>query len=370
MPSNVQVCSRCVMDTTDPEIIFDSKGVCNYCLYLEKLLPAFHFTEEQERTNLLEIKQQIKKDKKGQYDVIIGVSGGVDSSYTVYLAHQMGLNPLCVHFDNGWNSAKAVSNIKKMVEKYGFDLETFVINWPEFRDLQRSFFKAGVIDIEMLTDHAIMATMFEIRKKHGIRYVLSGVNIRTENGMPNTWLWRKQDLVNIKDIQKKFGTIPIKAFPTMGSIRLKLSKLFNLGGVYVEILNKINYNKQEAVKVLQSEFGWEDYGGKHYESTFTKFYQAYILPKKFNVDKKKVHLSALIRNNEITREEALKELEALPYDPADLKKDKSYVLKKLGFTEAEFDQLMTEKPKAHLDYKSDEWLILLWLKIMRKQKVS
>lgn len=370
MSNNIQVCTRCVMDTTDPEIVFDGNGVCNYCLYLEKILPAYHFTQEQEEKSLLEIKQQIERDRKGKYDSIIGVSGGVDSSYTVYLAHKMGLNPLCVHFDNGWNSSMAVSNIKKMVEKYGFDLETFVINWPEFRDLQRSFFKAGVIDIEMLTDHAIMATMFEIRRKHGIRYVISGVNIRTENGMPNSWLWRKQDLINIKDIQKKFGTMPIKAFPTMSSVRLKLSKLLKLGGVYVEILNKINYSKEEAIKVLQAEFGWEDYGGKHYESTFTKFYQAYILPKKFNVDKKKVHLSALIRNNEISREDALKELALTRYDPADLKKDKSYVLKKLGFAEAEFDQIMEEKPKAHLDYKSDEWLILLWLKIMGKKKVS
>jgi len=370
MPNNIQVCTRCVMDTTDPEILFDNNGVCNYCQYLEKVLPNYYFTQEQEEKSLLEIRQQIKKDQKGAYDSIIGVSGGVDSSYTVYLAHKMGLKPLCVHFDNGWNSSIAVSNIKKMVEKYGFDLETYVINWAEFRDLQRSFFKAGVIDIEMLTDHAIMATMFDIRKKHGIRYVLSGVNIRTENGMPNSWLWRKQDLVNIKDIQKKFGTMPIKAFPTMSSIRLKLSKLFKLGGVYVEILNKINYSKHDAIRTLQTEFGWEDYGGKHYESTFTKFYQAYILLKKFNVDKRKVHLSALIRNNEISRDEALKELEQEPYAPADLKKDKAYVLKKLGFTEIEFDQIMNEKPKAHLDYRSDEWLILLWLKMKGKKKMS
>ena len=370
MNKDYQVCSRCVMDTTDPEITFDNEGVCNYCRYLENVLPEYNFTPEQEKINLEAISSQIKKDRKGPYDSVIGLSGGVDSSYTAYLAHKMGLNPLCVHFDNGWNSQTAVSNIKKIVDKCGFDLETYVINWPEFKDLQRSFFKAGVVDIEMLTDHAIMATMFNIRKKHNIRYVLSGVNIRTENGMPNAWLWRKQDLLNIKDIQKKFGTVPIKEFPTMSSVQFKLIKIFKLGGTYVEMLNKINYNKKEAMQTLVREFGWEYYGGKHYESVFTKFYQAFILPHKFNVDKRKVHLSSLIRNKEITREEALEELSHPAYDPADLKKDKLYVLKKLGFTEAEFDNFMNEAPKSHLDYKSDEWLVQLWLKLKGKKKMS
>lgn len=222
----------------------------------------------------------------------------------------------------------------------------------------------------MLTDHAIMATMFKIRKKHNIRYVLSGVNIRTENGMPNAWLWRKQDLVNIKDIQRKFGTLPIKEFPTMSSVRFKLIKMLNTGGTYVELLNMINYNKNEAMETLKKEFGWEYYGGKHYESVFTKFYQAFILPYKFKVDKRKVHLSSLIRNGEITREQAMEQLAQPLYDPAELKKDKQYVLKKLGFTEQEFDKMMTEPPKSHLDFKSDEWLVLLWLKIMRKKKMS
>ncbi|MBB5636592.1 N-acetyl sugar amidotransferase [Pedobacter cryoconitis] len=364
------VCTCCVMDTTDPEIVFDQEGVCNYCRYLENVLPLYHFSKEQEVTNLERIIKEIKEGSNTKYDSVIGLSGGVDSSYVAYLAHKSGLNPLCVHFDNGWNSEIAVSNIKKIVDKCGFDLETYVINWPEFKDLQRAFFKAGVLDIEMLTDHAIMATMFNLRKKHNIKYVLSGVNIRTENGMPNAWLWRKQDLVNIKDIHKKFGSVPLKEFPTLSSLGFKIKKMLGWGGKYVEILNNINYSKKEAMKTLASEFGWEYYGGKHYESVFTRFYQAYILPFKFNVDKRKVHLSSLIRSGEITRDEALIELGKPLYDPQELKRDRQYVTKKLGFTEDEFEKMMNEKPKSHLDYKSDEWIIQLWLKLMGKKKMS
>lgn len=370
MNTNEIVCTCCVMDTTDSEIIFDEKGVCNYCRYLENILPLYKFSKEEETRNLKRIIKEIQEGSNAKYDSVIGLSGGVDSSYVAYLAHQNGLNPLCVHFDNGWNSEIAVSNIKKIVDKCGFDLETYVINWPEFRDLQRSFFKAGVLDIEMLTDHAIMATMFSLRKKHNIKYVLSGVNIRTENGMPNLWLWRKQDLVNIKDIHKKFGSVPIKEFPTLSSLSFKIKKMLGWGGKYVEILNNINYSKTEAMKTLATEFNWEYYGGKHYESVFTRFYQAYILPVKFNVDKRKVHLSSLIRSGEITRAEALNELEKPLYEPQELKRDRQYVLKKLGFSETEFDKIMNEKPKSHLEYKSDEWIIQLWLRLMGKKKMS
>ena len=358
------------MDTTDPEIIFDKNGVCNYCTHLEKILPLYTYSEEQSVINLKSIANRLKNDSSGTYDCIIGLSGGVDSSYVAYLAHKSGLNPLCVHFDNGWNSEIAVANIKKIVNKCNFDLETYVINWPEFKDLQRSFFKAGVLDIEMLTDHAIMATMFNLRKKHNIKYILSGVNIKTENGMPNTWLWRKQDLVNIIDIQKKFGTLSIKEFPTLSSLSFKIKKMLGWGGKYVEILNNINYSKKEAMKTLIEEFSWEYYGGKHYESVFTKFFQAYILPKKFNIDKRKVHLSSLIRSSEVSREQALEELKKSLYSEDELNRDRKYVIKKLGFSDEEFTAIMNEKPKAHTDYKSDEWLIQFYLKIMGKKKMS
>jgi N-acetyl sugar amidotransferase len=350
------------MDTSDPDISFDVEGVCNYCREAERELPKYKYTAEQEDNNLREIQSLVKKESKGRYDAIVGLSGGVDSSYVTHLAKKLELNPLVVHFDNGWNSEKSVSNIKKLVDKCGFDLETYVINWPEFRDLQRSFFKAGVVDIEILSDHAIMATMFKLRKKHNIKYVLSGSNYVTEHGMPLKWLWRKQDLTNIKSIQKRFGSKPIKEFPTLSSIEFQFIKMFGWGGTYIELLDKINYSKQRALEVLMKEYNWEYYGGKHYESTFTKFYQAYVLPVKFGYDKRKVHLSALIRNKEMTRDQAMSELQKPSYDPFELRVDKEYVLKKLGFSEAEFDAMMKEKPKHHLDYPSDEWIFKIWRK--------
>lgn len=353
MKENIQVCTCCVMDTSDADITFNASGVCHYCIEAEELLKSVKFSPEQEKENLLAIANEIKSVKKGKYDSIIGLSGGVDSSYVAYLAREMGLNPLAVHFDNGWNSDTAVSNIKKIVESCGFDLETYVINWFEFKDLQRSYFKAGVIDIEALTDHAITATMFKLRRQYGIKYVLSGMNIATEYGLPKSWVWNKHDLTNIKAIQKKYGTIAIKDFPTMTSIQKALAKKFGLGGIYMEPLNKINYSKDEAMEVLKKEFNWEYYGEKHYESIFTKFYQAYVLPTKFGVDKRKVHLSAQIRNGEISIAEALKLLEKPLYDETTLKIDKEFVLKKLGFTEKEFDEMMLQKPVPHDVFPTD-----------------
>lgn len=355
-----QQCIECVMDTTDSEIVFDTNGVCNYCLEAKPLIKNYKFAPDQEKNNLDKLKNLISKGKIGKYDCVVGLSGGVDSSYVAYMAKKMGLNPLCVHFDNGWNSEIAVSNIKKIVDKCGFDLETYVIDWPEFKDLQRSFFKAGVVDIEMLSDHAIMATMFKLRKQHNIKYILSGSNYVTEHGMPLTWLWRKQDLANIEDIQRKFGTRKIKNFPTLNSIKYQISRIFGLGGVYIELLNNVNYSKKEAMETLKDKFDWKYYGGKHYESTFTKFYQAYYLPEKFNMDKRKVHLSCQIRNEEITKADALMELEKPLYTEMELKNDLEYVLKKLSFSSTEFEQIMKDEPKHHLDYKSDEWIFNLW----------
>ena len=357
---NSQTCIRCLMDTSDPGIIFNAEGICHYCVAADRELPKYRFTPQQESDNLHAIAETIKNEYTGKYHAIIGLSGGVDSSYVTHLAKKLELNPLIVHFDNGWNSEKSVSNIKKIIDKCGFHLETYVINWPEFRDLQRSFFKAGVVDIEILSDHAIMATMFNLRKKHNIKFVLSGANYCTEHGMPPSWLWRKQDLTNIKSIQKIFGTKSLKEFPKMSTIEFQLMKLLNWGGVYLEPLDKINYSKKIAISTLQDEYGWEYYGGKHYESVFTKFYQAYVLPTKFGFDKRKVHLSALLRNGEISLTQAQKEIAAPAYNPAELKIEKNYVLKKLGFSESEFNQIMNETPKSHLAYNSDEWMFTAW----------
>lgn len=350
MKSNYQQCTHCVMDTIgDPKIIFDEKGECNYCIDYEALKNA-QVVEGEKATLMLQEKcNEIKTAASGkQYDSILGLSGGVDSSYLAYLAKQQGLHPLCIHFDNGWNSEMAVKNIEQIVNKLGFDLNTYVINWDEFRDLQRAYFKAGVIDIEALTDHAIFASIYKLAFKTGIKYLLSGSNVVTEGILPHHWTHRKSDYINIIDIHRKHGSIPLKTFPFIDK-RIK-NKIRKWGIETVELLNMVPYNKALAKQILKNELNWQDYGGKHYESVFTKFYQAYVLPVKYNVDKRKAHLSTLICSGQITKEEALLELEKPLYRDEELKQDKAYIFKKLGFTEEEFDRMMKKKPVPHSAY--------------------
>jgi N-acetyl sugar amidotransferase len=340
-------CVNCILDThDDPNLHFDEKGVCNYCINYQKKyvneLPSLEFRSQQ----LKGLLQKIKQNGVGKkYDSIMGLSGGVDSSYLAYLAKQWGLNPLLIHFDNGWNSEQAVQNIEHIVNRLGFDLETYVIDWTEFRDLQRAYFKASVIDIEALTDHAIFASIYRLAIKLNIKYLLSGSNVVTEGVLPYHWTHKKSDFINIRDIHRTFGTIPLKSFPLID--KKTKDRIRSSGIETVELLNLVPYNKAAAKETLKKSLDWQDYGGKHYESIFTKFYQAYILPVKFKVDKRKAHLSTLICSGQIDREQALHELEAPLYDPESLRADKSYVLKKLGFTEAEFDRMMQEPPVPH-----------------------
>jgi hypothetical protein len=263
-----------------------------------------------------------------------------------------------VHFDNGWNSELAVQNIRLLMDHLGFDLETYVIDWEEFRDLQRAFFRASVIDIEMLTDHAIAASLFRIAGQRCIRHILSGYNVATESGLPQAWYWNKQDLRNIRAIHARFGTVPLRSFPTLSTWQwmvLRHTRRFR----FVELLNLMLYEKRQALRELTNDFGWRYYGGKHYESIFTRFYQAYVLPVKFGVDKRRAHLSSLIRNGEMNRDEALNELKCPPCEPDVLKADREYVLKKLGYSEAEFAQVMALPVQPHSAYASDQWLIRL-----------
>ncbi len=347
-----QVCTRCVMDTSDVDITFDIEGVCNYCRKFQPILESLRLTEEESTKQLKAVAQKIQLAGQGkEYDCLVGISGGVDSSYVTYLAKKLELRPMVVHFDNGWNSEIAVENIRGIVEKLGFDLFTTVIDWEEFKDLQRAFFRASVIDIEMLTDHAHAAATYSIARKNGIRYVLSGNNLNTEHGLPPSWSWLKRDLVNIHAIHKRFGDRKLQSYPEQSFWRWGVNKVLHQVE-YVRILRMANYNKTEAMKVLQDELGWRYYGGKHYESIFTKFYQAYFLPTKFGIDKRKPHLSCLIRNGEITRDDALGELEKPLYNPAELRAEKDYVLKKLSFSSAEFDEIMKLPIKAHDCYPS------------------
>lgn len=346
-------CTRCILDSNDsPDLVLDSEGVCNHCRYYEeqaRLLLKTGKEAEQLLTNTIKKIKDYGKDKK--YDCLIGLSGGVDSSYVAYIAKQQGLNALCVHFDNGWNSEIAVQNIHNIVNKLGFDLNTYVIDWEEFKDLQLAYLKASVIDIEVLTDHAIYGTMFKIARENDIKYVLGGHNVVTEGVLPYHWTYDKKDYINIKAIHKQYGTKKLVSFPFLD---LKMKKFIQNSGIeFINYLNWMPYVKSEVKEKLQKELGWKDYGGKHYESIWTRFYQGYILPVKFKVDKRKAHLSTLICSGQITKEEALEEMKQPPYDPEILRIDKAFVLKKLELTEAEFAKIMSMPVRSHREFDTE-----------------
>jgi N-acetyl sugar amidotransferase len=337
----------------DPDITFDEQGICNYYYEYKEAEASQVLTGEAGFIKLNELAAQIKNDGAGKpYDCLIGLSGGVDSTYVAFLVKQLGLRPLAVHLDNGWNSELAVKNVENIITKLGFDLYTLVVNWEEFKDIQLAYLKASVVDIEVVSDHAIFATMYKLAKEKNIGYIISGTNVVTEYIMPPSWLYKKMDFANLKDIHDRYGKVKRKTYPSFDfkkhvyySAVLKLKP--------ISILNYVPYNKKEIKEIIKRELDWRDYGGKHYESVFTKFYQAYILPEKFHIDKRKAHLSTLICSGQMTREEALKELEQPLYDPKSLKADKEYMLKKFELTEDEFDQIMKLPRREHSEFKTD-----------------
>lgn len=352
-----QQCSISVMDTiSDPNISFDEKGICNYYYdYLQREQEQVFFGKEAEE-KLAGIVEKIKEFGKGhKYDCITGVSGGVDSTYLCLTAKKLGLNPLIVHFDNGWNSELAVKNIENIISKLEFDLYTFVVDWNEFKDLQLAYLKASVVDIEALTDHAIIGTLYRLAAEYDIKYILSGYNIVTEGVLPSYWVWSKTDHANIKDIHKKFGTVPLKTFPLF-TARQKRFDMIRKGIEVINLLNYVPYNKKKVKCAITEELGWRDYGGKHYESVFTRFYQGYILPVKFGIDKRKAHLSNLIFSRQIDKAEALAELQKPIYDPQQLKDDYEFVLKKFNLTEDEFKAIMQTPRREHSEFDVEKGL--------------
>lgn len=352
-PRSFQVCSKTVMDTTDPDISFDSSGICNYWHEFQEFSAGLPSTQERRR-RFDEAITAIKLEGRGkEYDCVLGLSGGVDSSYLAHVAKHSGLRPLVVHFDNGWNSELAVSNIEQLVTRLGFDLHTFVMDWDEFKDLQRAYFKASVIDLEVPTDHMIYGALHRIAAERGIRNILSGTNYATEWLLPRAWYYRKYDLRNLKQIHRRFGERPLRKLPSIGVWEQAYFRHFR--GVRTwPLLDLVDYFKADAKALLMRELGWRDYGGKHYESVFTRFYQGYILPRKFAVDKRKAHLSSLILTDQITREEALRDLENPTYHEELQQEDKRYVGKKLGFTESEFEEVLSLRNERHESYGTDE----------------
>lgn len=335
------------MDTSDPAIEFDSNGICNHCYKYDRDNSIFN-TNEEKFAALNTLIKKIKNAGLGkEYDCLIGVSGGVDSSYVAYLVKDLGLRPLAVHLDNGWNSELAVMNIENLLKKLNIDLYTHVIDWEEFKDLQLSFLKASTPDSEIPSDHAIFALMRKIAKQNNIEFILSGINKKTESHHPGAWSQGHEDWLYIKSIQKRFGSKKLKTFPH-GNWWTFYTTRFSKK--WVNILDYIDYVKEDAKSILINELEWKDYGGKHFESIYTRFFQGYILPNKFGFDKRKMHLSSLICAGEITRDFALEELKNETY-PLDLQnQDKEFVIKKFNLTSEQFERIMLSPKKTYYDY--------------------
>ena len=349
----VVYCSRCVLSNIDVhDIEFDENGVCNYCRAYDKNSSGILFNEDLKEKKLEEIVKRIKAEGIGRpYDCVLGISGGVDSSYLAFMASKLDLRILVVHYDNGWNSGLAVKNIENIVNKLNLDLYTYVNDWYEYRDLQLAFLKASVIDIELITDHAIVAALYLVARRYKIKNILFGDNHATESILPPSWYHWKNDLLNIRAIHRKFGTIPLKTYPVINFYNRLLIDYFRNTN-FISLLNYMDYDKEKAKKTMIEEVGWSDYGGKHFESIFTRFYQGYILPVKFGVDKRKAHFSSLILAGQMTRAEALEELKTNPYTPEQAREDKEYVIKKFGLTAEEFENIMKLPVKSHYDYPS------------------
>ncbi len=352
-----QICRQCIMDTSDPEIVFDSDGICNHCHNYDERVATEVIKGEEGKRQLDTVLETIRNEGKGKkYDCILGLSGGVDSTYVAYLCKKVyNLRPLAVHLDNGWNSEIAARNIENIVSLLDLDLYTQVLNWDEFRRLQASFLKASTPDSEIPTDHAIVSTLYKLAKKNDIRWIMDGSNVVTEIMVPATWSHGHSDWKYIKTLNKMFsGGNKLRTYPHYNYFQYlyeypRIRKLRRF-----PILNYIDFNKLEAMEVLKKELKWEPYGGKHYESIYTRFYQGYILPTKFGFDKRRSHLSCLVKNKRITRDEALREIQQPAIPPELQKEDRAFVIKKLGMTEQEFDAMMKAPLKTFWDYPSYE----------------
>ena len=362
------VCTCCVMDTTDSKIFFDEKGICDHCnTYYKDVLP-FWDTGAKGWSSITKIADQIKKEGKGKdFDCIIGMSGGIDSSYLVYLAKEkLGLRPLVFHVDAGWNSQQAVHNIEQIVDRLDLDLYTDVIDWEEMKDLQLSFFKAGVSHTDTPQDHAFFATMYKFAEKNNIKHILTGGNYSTECiRNPLEWMYFQSDSMQIKDIQKKFGTKKLKNFPLTNILRHKIYLPYIKGIKVYRPLDFMKYHKEDATQYLVDNLGYQRYEQKHFESRFTRFYEGYWLPEKFGFDTRKVQYSSLILTGQMTREEALTKLEKPPYDIESIDDDFEYIANKLGIDVAELRGYMLAPNKSYKDYRNQQSLYDLGAKVLR-----
>lgn len=366
--SNYQICSNCVMDTSDSKIIFDDRGVCDHCnTFYSQVLPNWH-ADEMGRRSFDKIVSKVMQEGKGKdFDCIIGMSGGIDSSYLTYLAkEELGLRPLVFHVDAGWNSQVAVNNIEMLVDKLGLDLYTEVINWEEMRDLQLAFFKSGVPHVDTPQDHAFFATMYKFAEKYKVKNILTGANLSTECiRNPLEWMYYQSDSIQLRDIHRKFGSRPLETFPITNILWHKIYLPYFKGIKVLRPLNFMPYIKDDAVKLLIGKFGWQPYPQKHFESRFTRFYEGYWLPKRFGYDTRKVQYSSLIVTNQMTRDEALEKLKRPALDDETIKQESEFVATKLGITIEELQGYMDSPKKTYEDYKSQESVYAVGAKVMK-----
>lgn len=354
-----QVCSNCVMDTTDPQIKFNNDGRCDFCdNFYNSILPSWH-PDEHGAKELEAIAEKIRKEGRGKkYDCIIGISGGVDSSYLAYIAKEkLGLRPLMIAIDTGWNLSIANENVDKIIKSLDLNLETIVVDWDEMKDLQVAFFKSQVPYQDTPQDHAIFAGLYNYAAKNGIKYVLTGGNYSTEGVKPPQEWTYLNDLRMIKDIHKKFGKRDLKTFPLCGMFKYRIFYRYFKGIRVIRPLNMVPYHKDAAIAELENRFGWQQYANKHYENIFTRFFEGYWLPMKFGYDKRKTYLSSLILTGQMKRDEALKSLSEAPYNEKIAMQDLEYIVTKLGIEKTEFINLMKGEKKTFRNYKNSEKML-------------
>lgn len=348
-----RVCTICVMDTSDPEITFDGAGRCNHCRDVEKLLGTVWFPNDEGARRLKALVATLQHEgRSSEYDCILGLSGGIDSSYVALKAHEWGLRPLVVHIDGGWNSELAVQNIERIVKHCGYELHTHVVNWEDMRELQLSYLRAGVANQDVPQDHAFFAGLYHFATENKVRYVLNGGNVATEGIFPTAWHGAAMDAKNLKAIHKAYGTQPLRDYPLISFSQYYFWYPIVKRMTPIRPLNLMPYSKDDAVAELE-QIGWRAYPRKHGESLFTKFFQNHYLPTRFGFDKRRPHLSSLIASGNLTRERALELLEEPLYEPDELRRDRQYLCRKLRISEADLELFMNSPIHHYADF--DNW---------------
>ncbi|NLI20167.1 MAG: N-acetyl sugar amidotransferase [Clostridiales bacterium] len=364
------ICTRCVMDQSDPSITFDEAGVCSCCRRYDEQRALRGYRPGQSETELEALVRQVKADGAGkEFDCIIGISGGVDSAYLAYTASRLGLRMLAVHVDTGWNSEVAVRNIERLCNRLGLQLHTIVMDWPTMKELQRAYLFSGLANLDVPQDHLLVAAVYRFAKEYGVRYVLNGTNIATEGASsPYSRQLSCMDFWHLRSVYRRWGRgKSLRKYPHLSLVqaRWKFAAIEQ-----VNLLNYVPYAKKDAIATLSAEFGWEYYGGKHFESRFTKWFQSAYLPRKFGYDKRRYHLSCLINNGEMTRDEALSEIARPPYDPEQMREDEAYILKKLDITPEQWARVMSEPPTPNEAYFSQEKVIRLAERLLGARRTA